>query len=448
MMTWIIALLIIFFLISINALYVAAEFSTVSARRSKLVQIAAEGNALARVLVPIVRDRRQLDTYVATCQIGITVSSLLLGFFGQSRLTPYVASLISSSDLFTSGAVLSITAAGVLLFLTTIQVILGELVPKSIGIQYPEQLALATILPMRWSTFLFKPLIWILNGSGRLILRLIGFSQEMEDAHTHVHTPREIMMLFEESSAGGQLDIEERRLLKNSLELREIPVRQVMIPRTRMLSATVDQTCEELLRLLADSPFSRLPLFEGTVDNVIGMVHLKDLLCLQIKEGAQDVRQAMRPVLFVPESTLAGSVFALLQNKRYHVAIVLDEYGGTSGFVTLEDLIEEIFGELQDEFDEQSIPPIRLVSDNWVEVRGDMIIDELNEALGLFLSSEEVDTIGGWVVNALGQIPEVGAGVNYEENHVVVEQMQGNAVTLIRIKVTPQQVERLNEWIL
>jgi putative hemolysin len=447
MMTWIIALLIIFFLISINALYVAAEFSTVSARRSKLVQIAAEGNALARVLVPIVRDRRQLDTYVATCQIGITVSSLLLGFFGQSRLTPYVASLISSSDLFTSGAVLSITAAAVLLFLTTIQVILGELVPKSIGIQYPEQLALTTILPMRWSTFLFKPLIWILNGSGRLILRLIGFSQGMEDAHTHIHTPREIMMLFEESSAGGQLDVEERRLLKNSLELREIPVRQVMIPRTRMLSASTDQTCEELLQLLADSPFSRLPLFEGTVDNVIGMVHLKDLLCLHLKDGKQDVRQAMRPVLFVPESTLAGSVFALLQIKRYHVAIVLDEYGGTSGFVTLEDLIEEIFGELQDEFDEQSIPLIRLVSDHWVEVRGDMIIDELNEALGLFLSSEEVDTIGGWVVNALGQIPEVGAGVNYEENHVVVEQMQGNAVTVIRIKITTQQLERLNEWI-
>jgi putative hemolysin len=447
MMTWIIALLIIFFLISINAFYVAAEFSTVSARRSKLVQIAAEGNALARVLVPIVRDRRLLDTYVATCQIGITVSSLLLGFFGQSRLTPYVASLISSSDLLTSGAVLSITAVGVLLFLTTIQVILGELVPKSIGIQYPEQLALATILPMRWSTFLFKPLIWILNGSGRLILRLIGFSKEMEDAHTHIHTPREIMMLFEESSAGGQLDVEERRLLKNSLELREIPVRQVMIPRTRMLSASMDQTCEELLRLLADSPFSRLPLFEGTVDNVIGMVHLKDLLCLQLKEGVQDVRQAMRPVLFVPESTLAGSVFALLQNKRYHVAIVLDEYGGTSGFVTLEDLIEEIFGELQDEFDEQSIPPIRLVSDHWVEVRGDMIIDELNEALGLFLSSEEVDTIGGWVVNALGQIPEVGAVVNIDDNQVVVEQMQGNAVTVIRIKITPQQLERLNEWI-
>lgn len=446
-MTWFIAFLIIFILIFINALYVAAEFSTVSARRSKLVQIAADGNPLARLLVPIVRDRRRLDTYVATCQIGITVSSLLLGFFGQSRLTPAVAALITGPEGISGAAALSITAVVVLLLLTTLQVILGELVPKSIGIQYPEQLALATILPMRWSTMLFKPLIWILNGSGRLFLRFTGFSRDLEDAHTHVHTAREILMLFEESSAGGQLDLEERRLLKNSLELRKIPVRQVMIPRTRMLSAPVDQTCDQLLRLLADSPFSRLPLFDGTIDNIIGIVHLKDLLCLYQRERHLDVRQAMRPVLFVPESTLAGTVFALLQNKRYHVAIVLDEFGGTSGFVTLEDLIEEIFGELQDEFDEQAMPVIRMISDDWIEIRGDMLIDEVNEAFGIFIPSTDADTIGGWIANTLGHIPEIGEGFVFEENRVLVEQVQSNAVTLVRMQVFPEQLERFKEFL-
>jgi putative hemolysin len=446
-MTWFIAFLIIFILIFINALYVAAEFSTVSASRSKLVQIAADGNSLARLLVPIVRDRHHLDTYVATCQIGITVSSLLLGFFGQSRLTPAVTNLISGPEGITTGAALSITAVLVLLFLTTLQVILGELVPKSIGIQYPEQLALATIIPLRWSTTLFKPLIWILNGSGRLFLRLTGFSRDIEDAHTHVHTAREILMLFEESSAGGQLDMEERRLLKNSLELREIPVRQVMIPRPRMLSASVDQECDELLHLLADSPFSRLPLYEDNVDHIVGIVHLKDLLCLYQKEGHQNVRQVMRPVLFVPASTSAASVFALLQNKRYHVAIVLDEYGGTSGFVTLEDLIEEIFGELQDEFDEQVLPIIRKVSEDWIEIRGDMLIHDLNEAIGIFLPSSEVDTIGGWVANTLGHIPVVGEEFDYEGNRVIVEKMQGNAVILIRMQVTPDQLERMKDYL-
>jgi putative hemolysin len=447
-MTWIIAFLIISILIIINALYVAAEFSTVNARRSKLDQIAAEGNSLARLLVPIVRDRRQLDSYVATCQIGITVSSLLLGFFGQSRLTPAIASLMGVSEGVTRGVTYSVTAVLVLLLLTTLQVILGELVPKSIGIQYPERLALATTIPMRWSTILFKPLIWLLNGSGRLFLCLIGFSRGIEDTHTHVHTAQEILMLFEESSAGGQLDFEERRLLKNSLELREVPVRQVMIPRTRMLSASIDHSCDELLRLLADSPFSRLPMYEGTIDNIIGMVHLKDLLCLYQIDKNQDVRQALRPILFVPESTLAGSVFALLQNKRYQVAIVLDEYGGTSGIVTLEDLIEEIFGELQDEFDEPVAPAIRKIAENWIEIRGDVLIDEINEAIRTFLPSEQVDTIGGWVASTLGHIPEVGEGFEYEGNRVVVEQMQANAVRLVRMQINSVQVESLKEYLL
>ena len=445
-MPWIVALLIILLLILINALYVAAEFATVSARRSRLVQMAAEGSALARILVPIVRDRRRLDTYVATCQIGITLSSLLLGFFGQSQITPVVASLLAGLGGVAETAALSITATLVLIFLTILQVIFGELVPKSIGIQYPEQLALLTTLPMRWSTILFKPLIWIFNGSGRLILRLAGFHRELEDTHTHVHTPREILMLFEESSAGGLLDQEERRLLKNSLELRQTAVRQVMIPRTRMFTASLDEPCGELLSLLAESPYSRLPLYEGSIDNIVGIVHLKDLLCLRLQAGEHSVRAAMRPVLLVPETTPTGTVFTLLQRKRYHVAIVLDEYGGTAGSVTLEDLIEEIFGELQDEFDVEIHPPIRVVSDEWVEVRGEMPLDELNEALGLYLPSGEVDTIGGWVFNSLGYVPEVGEQLSYEGTSLVVQAMDGNGVSAVRIQVNPAQLARLQEW--
>jgi putative hemolysin len=445
-MAWIVALLIISLLIFINAFYVAAEFSTVSARRSMLVQMASEGNAMARLLAPVVSDRSKLDTYVATCQIGITVSSLLLGFFGQSRLSPAIADLLSGGEELASAAILSITTALVLLLLTTLQVILGELVPKSIGIQYPEQLALITLLPMRWSTILFKPMIWILNASGRLVLHLAGFTREFQESHTRLHTPSEILMLFDESRAGGQLDQEERRLLKNSLELRQINVRQVMIPRTRMLAASIDTSCEELLRMLADSPFSRLPLYESTVDDIIGIVHLKDLFCLRLICAEHDVRKIMRPVLYVPESTLAGSVFAMLQNKHYHVAIILDEFGGTAGFVTLEDLIEEIFGELQDEFDVHTQSPIQPVSTGIVELRGDLLIDEINEALGLNLVSTDVDTIGGWVLTNLGHIPEIGEELHFIETNLVVQEMEGNAIKAIRMNVTPDQIKRLKDW--
>lgn len=451
-MAWFAAFLIISILILLNALYVAAEFATVSSRRSRLVQIAAEGNPLARILVPIVRDRRRLDTYVATCQIGITISSLLLGFFGQSKLTPAVAALISGSqiggpEILPTAAALSITATLVLILLTTLQVILGELVPKSIGIQYPEQLALLTTLPMRWSTILFKPLIWIFNGSGRLILRLLGMSHDIEKAHTHVHTAREILLLVEESSAGGLLDREERRLVKNSLELRQINIRQVMIPRTRIFSAPVQESCENLLTLLADSPYSRLLLHDESVDNIVGVLHLKDLLCLKLHGGQPDVRAAMRSVHYIPETTPASVVFSLLQKQRYHVAIVLDEFGGTAGMVTLEDLVEEIFGELQDEFDEETSPPIRVLSNEWVAVRGDMLVDELNEALGLYLTSEGVDTVGGWVLNSLGRVPDVGEEIVFENTCLVVDAMKGKGVDAVRIQVTQEQIERLEEWL-
>jgi putative hemolysin len=446
-MTWLVALLIISILIFINALYVAAEFATVSARRSRLVQLAAEGSSLARMLVPIVRDRRRLDTYVATCQIGITVSSLLLGYFGQSQLTPVIAPLIGGADGMSEAAVFSLTATLVLVFLTTLQVIMGELVPKSLGIQYPERLALLTTLPMRWSTFLLQPLIWLFNGSGRLVLRLIGHGGDAAEAHTHVHTAREILMLFEESSAGGLLDREERRLLRNSLQMRDAAIRQVMIPRNRMFAAPVDETCERLLEILADSPYSRLPLYEGSIDQIVGMVHLKDLFCLRQQGEQAQARDALRPIVFVPENTPANDVFEELQRSRSQVAVVLDEYGGTAGFVTLEDLIEEIFGELQDEFDVKQSPPIRLLNDEWVEVRGDLQVDEINEALDLLLSSVEADTIGGWVLNTLGHVPSPGENLRLKELEMVVESMHGNAVTAVRLRVTPEQIERLKDWI-
>lgn len=444
-MTWLLVFLTISLLILLTALYVSAEFSTVSARRPRLAQMAEDGYRLARRLLPIVQNPRQLDTYIAACQVGITLTSLLLGFFGQAWLTPAIAPLLSSLGNFSQAAAYSLSASGVLIALTALQMVLGELVPKSIGIQYPERMALSTVLPMRWSMMLFKPLIWLFNGSGRLLLKLSG--QAARGEHAHLHGPQEIMMLFEESSAGGQLDREERRLLRKSLQLRELAVRQVMIPRNRMLVAEVNRPLEELKALLADSPFSRLPLYEGSVDNVVGIVHLKDLVCLRPQTGLQEVRQAMRPVQFVPEAMPVDEVLALLQRQHYHVAIVLDEYGGTAGIVTLEDLIEEIFGELKDEFDAETAPPIRIVSDRKVQARGDMLVSEVNELLGLFLPSEDVDTIGGLVLNELGHVPGLDEKVELQNVTLSVDGIDGKAVTAVGIEVTPEQVARLREYI-
>lgn len=446
-------LAVIILLLFLNALYVGAEFAAVSARRSRLAQLAEEGNHAARLILTLVDSPERLDTYVAACQLGITATSLVLGFYAQSQLSGVVALQLAQWGVVTPGAAVSLAATVILLILTAVQMVVGELVPKNIGVQYPEQLAMATVQPMRWSIVLFRPLIWLFNGSGRLILRVFGVKPLAE--HAHIHAPDEIALLVQESGAGGLLDQEERRLIENTLWLRKATLHQVMVPRTRMQAAPIDQPVDALFRLLAASPYSRLPLYEGTIDNIVGVVHLKDLLCLHQQAAVVDVREVMNEPIFVPDSMTAREALALLQRRRYHVAIVLDEYGGTAGIVSLEDLIEEIFGELQDEFD-QEVPLYRVLPGGRVMLRWDWLVEDLNDLLDLDLPSEETDTIGGLVLSALGHVPQVGdevvllksaAGGDTPDNRIGlrVEKVEGKAVAAVSLPVTPDQLRRLRE---
>jgi putative hemolysin len=436
-MPWFLIFLIIFVLILFTALYVGAEFSAVSARRSRLIQLAEGGRPLASSILEIVEDPHKLDAYIAACQIGITLTGLLLGFFGQAQLSPIIVPwLLLQWGTLTEVAAQSISTTGILIILTVAQVLLGELVPKNIGIQYPERLAIWTALPMRWSVFLFKPLIWFFNGSGQILMRLFG--QQIIAEHAHIHSPEEIVMLVEESSAGGLIKREERRLLKNTLELREAMVRQVMIPRTQMLAAADNMTSDELFKYLADSPFSRLPLYRGNIDNIVGVVHLKDLLCLSQHLERKNVADITHSVPFFPETTPVKTVFSILQRRHLQVAIVLDEYGGTAGMVTLEDLIEEIFGEIQDEFDVH-IPEYRLAEENRLMIRGDTLVEDLNEHLDLNLPEDELETIGGLVLNSFGDVPTTGDEITIADRVFRVEKMRGRGITSVSLILTPEQ---------
>lgn len=449
---------IIAFLIAVNGFYVAAEFSTVSAQRSRLAQLADSGNSGARRMLAVIENPHTLDAYIAACQLGITLSSLILGFYGQSNLAlliePYLLRLGESAQLFAQ----SISATAILIFLTILQVILGELMPKNIGLQYPEQLAIYTSMPMQWSLLIFQPLIRIFNGSGQVLLRLLGSAPVAE--HAHVHSPEEIMFMVEESSAGGVLDQEERRLLVNTLQLRDTTARKAMIPRNRMLAAAVDRPCHELFQLLADSPYSRLPLYEETIDKIVGVVHLRDLMLLYYattqesskaeptanvgKADRRDVQQVMHRVQFVPDSMLIEDVMALMQNTHTNVAIVIDEYGGTAGMITFEDLVEEIIGEFEDEFDPENLALV-LQDNQRMVVRGEMLIEDLNDLLGLYLPTEDVDTIGGLVASELGRIPTSGEEVNIGTTALRVEKMEQNSVLEVSLPVSPEQLERLEE---
>ncbi len=461
-MNFLVIFAVIALLIGLNAFFVAAEFSTVSARRARLAQLADEGNPTARQLLAILEDPKKLDMYISSCQLGITIASLSLGFYGRSSIMAGLAPQLAQLDGRIQIIVQSVIAALILIILTMLQVILGELIPKNVGLRYPERLSIATAGPMAWARTLFRPLIWVLNGTARAIVRMLGVQAINE--HAHIHSPEEIMMLVEESSAGGVLDQEERRLLVNTLQLRHRTARRVMIPRNRMLAAAVDEPLTAMLSLLADSPYSRLPLYEESIDQIVGVVHIKDLLLLlhrpeaiatetglPMTEGTTpdvvatnrpSLRSIMHPAQFVPDSTLIEDVMTQMQRHHQNLAIVIDEYGGTAGMIAFEDLVEEIIGEFQDEFD-AAAPGLKLTNDNRIIASGDVNVDDLNELLGIYLPTDTVNTIGGLVINVLGKIPQAGEEVQIANLPIRIEKMEQNRVAEISMAVSAEQIKRL-----
>jgi CBS domain containing-hemolysin-like protein len=319
----------------------------------------------------------------------------------------------------------------VLGLLTTLQVILGELVPKSVAIQYPERLALITALPMKWSAdYVLRPLIIILNGSGALVLRLLGVSYA--GGHAHVHSPEEIIILVKESHRGGILDAKERQLLGNLFRASTKCAGDVAIPRNRIVAVDVDEPVYEVLKLAADSAYSRIPVFDHDVDNIIGFVHLRDLFNLYRTDEMAHLRSVVRAVPFVPETLPAADLWNRLNETESYLAIVLDEFGGTHGLITREDLIEEVFGEVQDEFDQERAL-ISARGDGEFLVRGDALIDDLNDALELKLPHDVANTIGGLVLDELGRMASVGDVVELNGVQLRVEAVESRSVVLVRL---------------
>ena len=442
-MLFVLVFITVFILIALNGFFVAAEIGTVGARRARIAQEAAAGSRPAQILLPILESPDRLDDYIAACQLGITLSSLMLGYYGKAVITPLVEPLLIGSGLVAQAAAVSIAATGVLVVLTVIQVALSELAPKTVAIQFPEPTSLLLVTSVSWAIILLRPLIWFFNGSGRLLLRLVGLRAVSESFH--IHAPEEIRMMVQESGAGGIFKEGETELLENTLQLRRRSLRHVIVPRTQLLAAPVEMPGGDMLRLLAESSHSRLPLYEGTVDNIVGVVHLKDLLCLEAAPGSQsasgaeghsgearDVRDVMRIPPYIPESASVANVFRQLQAEHYHLAVVIDEYGGTAGIVTFEDLIEEIFGDIADEFDTDN-QEMALASDGRLHLAGDVDLESLSELLGTDLEFDDVETLGGAILAELGAIPEQGQVVRLKQFDFRVEEVSGYAVSRVSV---------------
>ena len=436
-------ILIVSVMIFFNGLYVAGEFSSVSARKTRIIQMAEEGNKLAKTLLPVLQDPHKLDNYIAASQVGITLSSLVLGIYGEQQIAPLIAPWIAKLPIGADPATGShLAAAGiasilVLTVLTTLQVVMGELVPKSIALQYPERLALLTTLPMKWSAdYILKPLIVLLNGSGTLILKLLGASNGR--GHTHVHSPEEILILIKESQRGGVIAADERRFLQSVFRRSQLRADEIAIPRRRMVAAAVDRPVNEVLKLAAESAYTRIPIYEGDIDHIIGFTHLRDLFGLYRTDQEADIRGIVRPVPFVPETLSSAEVWERLDEAQSYLAIVFDEYGGTNGMITREDLVEELFGELQDEFD-QELALITPAGAGRVSVRGDMLVAVLNDRMEIDLPHEESHTIGGLVMDSLGRIPEVGDAVEVEGIHLQVKAVEHHSVTQVCVSLPSEE---------
>lgn len=338
---------IIVLLILFTALYVAAEFAAVGVRRSKLRRLAEDGNALAARLLPVVEDPASLDRYIAVSQIGITLSSLILGAYGQAALAPAVVPLLEGLGGMAPETAASTAAISILVVLTCLAVIIGELVPKSLALQYPTRVAIATVLPMQWSQWVFSWSISFLNGSGVLILRALRIPNT---GHRHVHSPEEIELLIAESRDGGLLEPEEQVRLHRALRLGLRTAGQLMVPRDRLAFVDAATPFPEVLRVVAASPYSRLAVSEGTPGKLIGVLHTKDVVTAFVGRRPLTTAALLRPIVRVQADMAADRLLAFLREQRTHQAFVATPEGQVEGLVTLEDVVGELLGGVADEF--------------------------------------------------------------------------------------------------
>jgi len=424
-------LVVIVFLVLGNAFFVAAEFSLVSVRRTRIAELSERGQAGADAVQKAINNP---DRVIAATQLGITLTSLALGWIGEPALSHLLVPIVSIfPPAVQSGISHSISAVLAFSMITFLHVVAGELAPKSIALQNPEHTSLFVARPILFIERLFKPAIWTLNGAGNILLRMLGVKPA--EGHELVHSVEELKMLVSESAESGVVQEEESEILQAVFALRELVVRQVMIPRTEIIAIEANTPFAEVIRTATESSFSKFPIYEDNLDQIIGIIHIKDLLTAMQSQDAQNgiARKYLRETFFVPETLPVSNLLRLFRNNRQHIAIVMDEYGGTAGMVTLEDLLDEIVGEVSDAFD-ASLPGFQILPDGSTLVDGLTLIDEVNEQLGLDLQESYYDTIGGYVMGLLGRIPHLGDEVESDGLRFRVSEM--DAMRISRVSIT------------
>ncbi|MBE1440697.1 hemolysin family protein [Paenibacillus sp. OAS669] len=399
---------LVLFLVLLNGFFVAAEFAMVKVRNSRIDALVQEGNRNARFAKTIVSN---MNGYLSACQLGITLASLALGWIGEPAIARLLEPALRPLQLSTA-VIHTISFVIAFTIITAFHITLGEQFPKTYAIRMSERVTLLSAGPLILFYKLMYPLIWFLNGTSNWMLRKAGI--EPADEHHTVHTEEEIRVLMKESNKSGLIDNTEFTLVDNIFDFAETNAREIMIPRTEMICLYADLSYEENRMIAITEMHTRYPVCNPDKDNIIGFVHIKDLL-----KSDQDIDQILsivRPITKVPESMQISALLKLMQKKKTQMALLIDEYGGTSGLVTFEDIIEEIVGEIQDEFDEER-PQIEKKDDVTHSIDGRLLIEEVNSYFGLEIESDDYDTIGGWVYSQVEMPPRKSQRIRYDDHY-------------------------------
>jgi magnesium and cobalt exporter, CNNM family len=415
-------------LILLNAFFVAAEYGLVTARRTRIIELEHQGNRRAKTVLQVVADPPR---FIAAMQLGVTLTSLGIGALGEHTLARAFDPVMATA----------LAVALAYLILTFFHVVIGELVPKGVALGHSEGTALVVAAPVRAFFAVFQPLIWFLQRSTDLVLRLLGL--QPPGAETEVHSEAELKMLLDASTEHGEIEAGEQEMLYKVFDFADKEASDVMVPRPEVVALSVDLPPEECLAAVMESPYTRYPVYRGSLDDILGILHVRDLFGALVDRGMAEVEveQLVRPAHVVPETKDLAALLTEFRRTNQHMAIVVDEYGGMEGIVTLEDLLEEIVGEIEDEFD---LPDesVEQVDEDTIRIDGTFPIDDFNEQFRTELPVEDYHTIAGFVFGQLGRAPERGDEISHDGLVFRVEEVEGPRIDKLAVTFERRREER------
>ncbi|WP_318505397.1 hemolysin family protein [Bacillus sp. T3] len=422
-------LVLIAILIALTAFFVASEFAIIRIRSSRIDQLIEEGNKNAIVTKKIISN---LDEYLSACQLGITITALGLGWLGEPTIEHLISPLLQGINIPSSitHVIALVIAFSVVTFL---HVVVGELAPKTLAIQKAEFVSLAVAQPLIMFYKVMYPFIWALNGAARVTTQMFGLKQVSE--HELAHTEEELRIILSESYKSGEINQSEFKYVNKIFEFDNRIAKEIMVPRTEIISLSKEDTLETFLQVAHAEKFTRYPIIDGDKDHIIGMVNIKEIMTDIItnrENAARTLESYIRPIIRVIDSIPIHDLLVKMQKDRIHLAILMDEYGGTSGLVTVEDILEEIVGEIRDEFDMDEVPMIQKLNDQHYIMDAKVLVSEVNDILGLEIDDEDVDTIGGWILTENYEAKE-GDTVFFEQYSFKIQEMEDHHIKYVEI---------------